>query len=139
MVTPVKPRIISATSMSKDSPADYLAATEPSMTKRLSKESENRYRRFVEDLSSEYIFYAHDRDGFFTYVSPSVLDVLGLHSESIIGLNWREIVSERYIGKKMLSESRLRSLKKVSSTNSPSKLSTRKVALGCSTYSSVLF
>jgi len=69
------------------------------MTNRLSKESENRYQRFVEDISDDYIFYAHDREGLFTYVSPSILEVLGFHPESTIGLNWRELVNERYIGK----------------------------------------
>jgi len=69
------------------------------MTSRLSKESEYRYQRFVEDISDDYIFYAHNREGLFTYISPSILEVLGFHSESTIGLNWRELVNERYIGK----------------------------------------
>jgi len=86
--------------MSKDSLTDNLTAAERSKTNRLGEQSENRYRRFVEEISNEYVFYAHDREGFFTYISPSVLEVLGFHPESIIGLNWREIVSERYIGKK---------------------------------------
>ncbi|MET0012792.1 MAG: PAS domain S-box protein [Sedimenticola sp.] len=39
--------------------------------------SEARYRRLVESLGHDYFFYAHDTDGIFTYISPSIRDVLG--------------------------------------------------------------
>jgi PAS domain S-box-containing protein len=41
------------------------------------KESEARYRRLVESLGRDYFFYTHDTAGVFTYVSPSVSDMLG--------------------------------------------------------------
>ena len=40
-------------------------------------ENEKKYRRLVENLRTEYFFYTHDASGVFTYVSPSVSDVLG--------------------------------------------------------------
>lgn len=44
---------------------------------RATQESDARYRRLVENLSSEYFFYSHDTDGVFFYVSESISDVLG--------------------------------------------------------------
>ena len=39
--------------------------------------SENKYRCLVESLERDYIIYSHDVDGNFTYISPSVVNVLG--------------------------------------------------------------
>jgi PAS domain S-box-containing protein len=40
-------------------------------------ETEQKYRRIVESLRQEYFFYSHGPDGVFTYVSPSITNVLG--------------------------------------------------------------
>jgi len=40
-------------------------------------EARERYRRLVEGLRGEYFFYQHGLDGVFTYISPSIKDVLG--------------------------------------------------------------
>jgi PAS domain S-box-containing protein len=40
-------------------------------------EARERYRRLVEGLRGEYFFYQHGADGVFTYISPSIKDVLG--------------------------------------------------------------
>ena len=40
-------------------------------------QSERKYRRLVEGLKDEYFFYSHNKEGLFTYVSPSVTTVLG--------------------------------------------------------------
>ena len=40
-------------------------------------ESEEKYRRLVEVLRDDYFFYTHDKDSFFSYVSPSIINVLG--------------------------------------------------------------
>jgi PAS domain S-box-containing protein len=40
-------------------------------------EARERYRRLVEGLNGEYFFYQHDSKGVFTYLSPSIKDVLG--------------------------------------------------------------
>lgn len=39
------------------------------------------YRRFVEKLELRYFFYSHDLSGVFTYVSPSLTQVLGYEPE----------------------------------------------------------
>jgi PAS domain S-box-containing protein len=41
------------------------------------RESEEKHRRLVENLGREYFFYAHDTDGIFFYVSPSITEMLG--------------------------------------------------------------
>jgi PAS domain S-box-containing protein len=57
------------------------------------RESRDRYRRYVEGLRGEYLFYATDRDGVITFVSPSVHNLLGYTSDQVIGRNWREFIS----------------------------------------------
>lgn len=39
--------------------------------------SEQKYRSLVENLQDEYFFYQHNREGIFTYLSPSVSTILG--------------------------------------------------------------
>jgi len=41
------------------------------------RQSEEKYKRLVESLNDEYIFYSHDKDGMITYISPSIRKVLG--------------------------------------------------------------
>jgi len=41
------------------------------------RESEIKYRSLVESLEYEYFFYRHDTDGVFSYVSPSITNILG--------------------------------------------------------------
>ena len=50
--------------------------------RRLAKR-EKRYRRLVEALRDDYFFYTHDTDGMFTYISPSIKNVLGYTREDI--------------------------------------------------------
>lgn len=40
-------------------------------------DSENKYRRLVESLESEYFFYSLNTKGEMTYISPSLINVLG--------------------------------------------------------------
>ena len=44
------------------------------------RRSEARYRRLIENLEEGYIFYSHDRDMCYTYISPSFRHVLGYDS-----------------------------------------------------------
>ncbi len=46
--------------------------------------SENKYRRLVESLESEYIFYSLNTEGEMTYVSPSLVNVLGYQPADFI-------------------------------------------------------
>ena len=48
------------------------------------RESEVKYRRLVENLSEEYFFYSHGTDGVFTYLSPSITNVLGYSPEEYL-------------------------------------------------------
>ncbi|MEJ1397782.1 MAG: PAS domain S-box protein, partial [Candidatus Sedimenticola sp. (ex Thyasira tokunagai)] len=48
------------------------------------RESEAQYRALVESVQSYYFFYAHDTDGVFTYLSPSIEIVLGYKPEDFL-------------------------------------------------------
>lgn len=48
-------------------------------------ESERKYRHLVESLERDYIIYRHDQDGNFTYLSPSIVNVLGYSQEEFLG------------------------------------------------------
>ncbi|MBU1704586.1 MAG: PAS domain-containing protein, partial [Nanoarchaeota archaeon] len=41
------------------------------------KESEEKFRKLVENIKDEYFVYAHDKKGVFYYVSPSIKRILG--------------------------------------------------------------
>jgi len=59
---------------------------------RVLRESRDRYRRLVEGLREEYMFYATDMAGVIMYASPSVHTILGYTPDQIVGRNWRELV-----------------------------------------------
>lgn len=48
------------------------------------KKSEQKYRSLVENLQDEYFFYQHDLNGVFTYLSPSVTNILGYSVEEFL-------------------------------------------------------
>jgi PAS domain S-box-containing protein len=56
------------------------------------RESREQYRRLVEGLRDEYLFYASDPQGILTYISPSVHTILGYTPAEVIGHNWREFI-----------------------------------------------
>lgn len=43
--------------------------------------SELKVSKLIDNLRTEYVFYSHDIDGVFTYLSPSITDVLGYSNE----------------------------------------------------------
>lgn len=45
------------------------------------KASEKKYKRLVESLENTYFLYSHNTDGIFTYVSPSIKNILGYSQE----------------------------------------------------------
>ena len=61
-----------------------------------------RYQRFAEGISDEYMFYAHDPDGIITYVSPSVEKVLNFSVDEVIGSDWREFIHENFAGREII-------------------------------------
>jgi PAS domain S-box-containing protein len=56
------------------------------------RENRDRYRRLVEGLRDEYLFYATDAAGIITYASPSIYNILGYRPDQALGNNWRQFV-----------------------------------------------
>ena len=69
--------------------------------KRLAK-SEKQYRRLVEALRDDYFFYTHDTNGVFTYISPSIKNVLG-YTEEEIQVHFTEYLTDSYINSDVVS------------------------------------
>jgi two-component system, cell cycle sensor histidine kinase and response regulator CckA len=65
------------------------------------KNSENKYRRLVENLQEEHFFYSHDTDGVFTYISPSITNVLGYTREEFYN-NYKEYLTDDPINKDVI-------------------------------------
>ncbi len=53
------------------------------------QESEARYRRLIEALDVDYIFFSHDSEGTLQYISPSIENVLGYRQEEILHTTFR--------------------------------------------------
>ncbi len=73
------------------------------------RQSEEKYKRLVESLSDEYIFYAHDTSGMITYLSPSISRVLG-YSQDEAMRNFKEFLTDNEMNSEALRVS-LESLK----------------------------
>lgn len=76
---------------------DRLKETEAAL-----KSSERKYRRLVESLERDYIIYSHDRDGNFTYISPSITNVLGYSQSEFIG-HYADFITDSPINKDVAS------------------------------------
>ncbi|MET0117606.1 MAG: HD domain-containing phosphohydrolase [Sedimenticola sp.] len=61
-----------------------------------SKETKARYRRLVEGLEDEFFFYSYGVDGVFTYLSPSIENVLGYSQRQFI-THYTEYLSDSEI------------------------------------------
>lgn len=64
-------------------------------------EGELKYQRLVEGISGDYLIYTHDPQGVLTYVSPSISNVLGYEPDAVLGLNWRDLIGEHFIGREL--------------------------------------
>ena len=53
---------------------------------------QNIYRRFVEYVSKDYVFYSFDLEGVFIYISPNIEDILGVSADQAIGKKWYEVL-----------------------------------------------
>lgn len=62
--------------------------------------SEHRFRSLVENLRNEYFFYQYDRDGFFTYISPSVTNILGYTADEFM-TDYHEYLTDNPINLKI--------------------------------------
>ncbi|MCF8094390.1 MAG: sigma 54-interacting transcriptional regulator [Desulfobacteraceae bacterium] len=63
------------------------------------KESEDRFHRMMEIMKEEFLFYRHDTNCRFTYVSPSYANILGYQPEEYIGKHVEELWSDNPINK----------------------------------------
>jgi PAS domain S-box-containing protein len=70
------------------------------------QESENKYRRLVENLGVEYFFYAHDPDGVFSYVSPSITRILGYSQEEFLG-HYLEFITDNHLNEEVVRRTEL--------------------------------
>ncbi|NOT13625.1 MAG: diguanylate cyclase [Methylococcaceae bacterium] len=62
--------------------------------------SEQKFRSLVENLRNEYFFYHHDVTGAFTYVSPSVTNILGYEPEEFIA-HYRDYLTDNSVNEKI--------------------------------------
>ena len=65
------------------------------------RESELKYQRLIEGIGGDYVIYTHDPDGVITYVSPSIENALGFPVRAVLGLNWRDLIGEHFIGREL--------------------------------------
>ncbi|MCM2266343.1 MAG: PAS domain S-box protein [Elusimicrobiales bacterium] len=68
-------------------------------------EARARYRRLVEGLNGEYFFYQHDSKGVFTYVSPSIKNVLG-YSQAKFLKHFTQYLSDNPLNKSVFLHTR---------------------------------
>ena len=64
------------------------------------KESEDRYCRMLDNLKEEFLFYRHDTEGRFTFISPSYANILGFSPEEYIGMKANELWTPNEINKR---------------------------------------
>lgn len=64
------------------------------------QKNEEKYRRLIEGLKDEYLFYTHGIDGVFTYISPSVKGVLG-YSQSEFSTHYSEFLTNNPVNEKV--------------------------------------
>ncbi len=57
-------------------------------------QGQQRFSGIVEGLKDEYIFYSADREGYVTFVSPSIETVLGFTPEEAVGMHVTDVVPE---------------------------------------------
>ena len=61
--------------------------------------SEARYTRMLDNLKEEFLFYRHDNEGRFTFISPSYANILGFGPDEYIGLKACELWTPNEINK----------------------------------------
>jgi PAS domain S-box-containing protein len=69
------------------------------------RQLEEKYKRLVESLTEEYIFYLHDSAGMITYVSPSITKILGYSQEESMR-NYREFLTDHKMNQEALNRSK---------------------------------
>jgi diguanylate cyclase (GGDEF)-like protein/PAS domain S-box-containing protein len=62
--------------------------------------TEHKFRSLVENLRNEYFFYQRDYDGIFTYISPSINNILGYTADRFI-THYREYLTNNPLNLKI--------------------------------------
>ena len=70
------------------------------------EESQMRFRRLVENLRNEYFLFEHDTKGMFTYVSPSISNLLG-YSQEEFKTHYAEYLTDNPINKEVEKNTQL--------------------------------
>ena len=70
------------------------------------REAEERFRTIVEGLREKHFFYLHDDRGVFTYLSPSITEVLG-YSQDECMQHYEKILTENPINKDAIRRTEL--------------------------------
>ena len=58
--------------------------TERRIMETVLRANEEKYRRLIESLRDNYFFYSYNTEGVFTYISPSLIDVIGYSPEEFL-------------------------------------------------------
>lgn len=89
--------------------SDYVLAVfwdimERKKAEKETKESQEKYRKLVDNLANEYFFYTHDANGIFTYLSPSIIDILGYTQEEF-STHYSEYLSDNPVNDEVTRKS----------------------------------
>ena len=90
---------------------EYVCAFARDITQRVLLEekirsSEEKYRRLIENLKEEYFFYSHDLNGIFTYLSPSITNVLGYFPDEFLA-HYTEYLTDNPINDEVVRHTEL--------------------------------
>jgi PAS domain S-box-containing protein len=80
--------------------------TERKQAERQLQQTQQRYRRLVENLKQEYFFYSHGTDGIFTYISSSMENVLGYTEQEFL-THYTEYLTDNPINKEVVHHTEL--------------------------------
>jgi PAS domain S-box-containing protein len=70
------------------------------------RSSEEKFRKLVENLQDNYFFYSHNTDGIFTYVSPSISNILGYSTKEFL-THYSEYLTDNPINNEVVRHTEL--------------------------------
>jgi len=80
--------------------------TERMQAEDMLQKSEEKHRRLIENLRDNYFFYVHDIEGVFTYISPSLTNILGYSAEEF-QTHYSEFLTDNQINKEVIKHTEL--------------------------------